>query len=58
MTLDKIEEVKQSLDAKFYTEEKKAQKIDFIRKLKAKIKDYKDAQQFAELYKKIRFFGI
>ena len=57
-TLNKIEEVKQSLDQKFYSEEKREQKIDFIRRMKAKLKDYKDANQFAELYKKIKFFGM
>ncbi len=55
-TMTKIDTVKRELDTKFYKEEQKAQKIDFITKLKTKLKDYKDAMQFAEKYKKIRFF--
>lgn len=55
-TLEKIDEVKKELDAKFLSEDKRAGKLDFIRKLQIKIKDYKDAQKNAELYKKIRFF--
>jgi hypothetical protein len=55
-TMQKIESVKNELDTKFYNEEKKSQKFDFLNKLKAKLKDYKDALQYAEKYKKIRFF--
>jgi hypothetical protein len=55
-TVEKIDKTKDELDKKFYTEEKKKQKIDFIRKLKNKLKDYKDAVNFEEKYKKIRFF--
>jgi hypothetical protein len=55
-TMQKIESVKNELETKFYNEEKKAQKFDFLNKLKAKLKDYKDALQYAEKYKKIRFF--
>jgi len=54
-TNDKINEVKEDLDAKFYNAEKKKEKIDFIRKLKDKLKDYRDAINFAEKYKKVRF---
>ena len=55
-TLDKIEQIKHELDMKFYSEEKRKGKIDFIRMLKNKVKDYRDAQKNAELYKSIRFF--
>ncbi len=55
-TITTIEKIKNDLDNKFFNEEKRAQKIDFIRILKTKIKDYKDAQKNAELYKSIRFF--
>ncbi len=55
-TMEKIENVKQEMDSKFYTEEKKRQKIDFIRKLQTKLKDYKDAIKFSEKYRKIKFF--
>lgn len=55
-TYDKVGKVKEDLDKKFYTEEKKAQKIDFIRKLKTKLKDYKDALNNEQKYKGIRFF--
>jgi hypothetical protein len=55
-TVEKINKTKDDLDKKFYSEEKKHQKIDFIRKLKSKLKDYKDAIKFEEKYKKIRFF--
>lgn len=54
-TDNKINEVKDELDKKFYTPEKKAEKINFIRKLKDKLKDYRDAINFAEKYKKVRF---
>lgn len=54
-TNDKINEVKDDLDAKFYNPEKKKDKINFIRKLKDKLKDYRDAVNFAEKYKKVRF---
>lgn len=54
-TNDKINEVKDDLDAKFYSPEKRKDKIDFIRKLKDKLKDYRDAVNFAEKYKKVRF---
>lgn len=55
-TVEKIEKVKGDLDMKFYNEEKKRQKIDFIRKLKNKLKDYKDALQFEGKYKMVKFF--
>lgn len=55
-THEKIKEVKDDMDKKFYTPEKKAQKIDFIRKLQNKLKDYKDAMKFEQKYKGIRFF--
>lgn len=55
-TMTKIDETKQDLDDKFLTEESRAKKIDFIRKLKTKVKDYKDALQNNELYKSIRFY--
>jgi hypothetical protein len=55
-TKEKIESVKTDLDRKFYTEEKRGQKIDFIHKMQKKIKDYKDALKFEEKYKKVRFF--
>jgi hypothetical protein len=55
-TMEKIDKVKQELDSKFYNEEKKKQKIDFIRKLQTKLKDYKDAIKFTEVYKKVKFF--
>jgi len=54
-TNDKISEVKEELDNKFYTPEKKKGKIDFIRKLKDKLKDYRDAINFSEKYKKVKF---
>ena len=54
-TNDKINEVKDDLDKKFYSPQKKAEKIDFINKLKNKLKDYRDAINFAEKYKKVRF---
>ena len=34
---------------------KKKQKIDYIYKLKSKLKDYKDAIKFESRYKKVRF---
>jgi hypothetical protein len=55
-TIQKIESVKEDLDKKFYPEEKKKGKIDFIRRLQNKIKDFKDAMKFAETYRKVRFF--
>lgn len=55
-TIQKIESVKEDLDRKFYPEEKKKGKIDFIRRLQNKIKDFKDAMKFAETYRKVRFF--
>lgn len=55
-TISKIEEVKLELDNKFLSEAQRAAKIDFIRKLSTKVKDYKDAHKNAVLYKKIRFF--
>ncbi len=54
-TTEKFAETKEDLDKNFYSADKKAGKIDFIKKLKNKINDYKDAQKFAERYKKIRF---
>jgi len=55
-TMIKIQSVKDELDKKFYTPEKKAQKFDFLKKLKSKLNDYKDAMKFSEKYRKIRFF--
>lgn len=55
-TLLKIDQVKKELDDKFLSKEKRDGKLDFIRKLQTKIKDYKEAHKNAELYKKIRFF--
>ena len=37
------------------TKIKKKEKLDFINKLKAKLKDYKDAIKFEARYKKVRF---
>ena len=54
-TNDKINEVKDDLDSKFYTPDKKREKINFINKLRDKLKDYRDAINFAEKYKKVRF---
>lgn len=54
-TTKKIEEVKEELNKNFYDETKKKQKIDFIHKLRDKLKDYKDAIKFEERYKKVRF---
>ena len=54
-TLNKINEIKEQLNKNFYDENKKNEKINFIKKLKEKIKDYKDAIKFSERYKKIRF---
>ncbi len=55
-TVDKINQTKDELDKKMLGEEKKKQKIDFINKLKSKLKDYKDAIKFEERYRKVRFF--
>jgi hypothetical protein len=55
-TVEKINKTKDDLDKKMFGEEKKQQKIDFIKKLKNKLKDYKDAINYEEKYKKIRFF--
>ena len=54
-TTQKLEETKEDLDKNFYDEEKKKQKLDFIHRLKTKLKDYKDAIKFESRYKKIRF---
>lgn len=54
-TNQKIEETKEDLNKNFYDENKKKQKIDFIHKLRAKLKDYKDAIKFESRYKKVRF---
>lgn len=54
-TINKIEQVKKELDDKFVSEKKREEKIDFIRILKTKIKDYKDAQKNKDIYKKVRF---
>ena len=54
-TNQKIKETKDDLNKNFYDETKKKQKIDFIHKLKAKLKDYKDAIKFESRYKKVRF---
>ena len=54
-TTQKLEETKEDLNKNFYNETKKKQKLDFIHKLKSKLKDYKDAIKFESRYKKIRF---
>ena len=54
-TNQKLQETKDDLNNNFYDENKKKQKIDFIHRLKAKLKDYKDAIKFEARYKKIRF---
>ena len=54
-TTQKLEEIKEDLNKNFYDENKKKQKIDFIHKLKNKLKDYKDAIKFEDRYKKVRF---
>jgi len=54
-TYEMVGKVKQDLDKKFYTADQKAGKIDFIRKLQNKLKDYKDAIQNEEKYRGIRF---
>ena len=54
-TTQRLEETKDDLNKNFYDEEKKKQKLDFIHRLKTKLKDYKDAIKFESRYKKIRF---
>jgi hypothetical protein len=54
-TNEKINEVKDDLNKKFYIPEKKKEKIDFINKLNNKLKDYRDALNYADKYKKVRF---
>jgi hypothetical protein len=54
-TNKKIEEIKEELEKKFYSEDKRKQKVEFMLKLKGKIKDYEDAKKFEERYKKVRF---
>ena len=54
-TTQKLEETKEDLNKNFYDENKKKQKLDFIHRLKTKLKDYKDAIKFESRYKKIRF---
>ena len=54
-TTQKLEETKEDLNKNFYDEDKKRQKLDFIHRLKTKLKDYKDAIKFESRYKKIRF---
>ena len=54
-TFQKMVEVKEDLNKKFYNEEQKNQKLDFINKLKKKLNDYKNAIKFKERYKKVRF---
>ena len=54
-TNKKIEEIKQELEKKFYSEDKRKQKVEFMLKLKGKVKDYEDAKKFEERYKKVRF---
>ena len=54
-TSQKLEETKEDLNKNFYDEEKKRQKLDFIHRLKNKLKDYKDAIKFESRYKKVRF---
>lgn len=51
----KLMETKEELNKNFYEENKKKQKIDYIYKLKSKLKDYKDAIKFESRYKKVRF---
>lgn len=55
-TLEKLETAKNDLDQKFLSEEKRAQKLDFIHRLRTKLKDYKDALKNEQKYRKIRFF--
>ncbi len=54
-TIEKLNETKEDLNKNFYDENKKKEKLDFIHKLKAKLKDYKDAIKFESRYKKVRF---
>ena len=54
-TTKKIDDIKEELNKNFYNEERKKQKIDFIHKLREKLKDYKDAIKFEGRYKKVRF---
>lgn len=54
-TNKKIDSIKDDLNKNFYNEEKKKQKIEFLHKLKNKIKDYTDAKKFEARYKKVRF---
>lgn len=54
-TTQKLEETKEDLNKNFYDENKKKQKLDFIHRLKSKLKDYKDAIKFESRYKKVRF---
>lgn len=54
-TNKKIDSIKEDLSKNFYSEEKKKQKIEFLQKLKNKIKDYTDAKKFEARYKKVRF---
>ncbi len=54
-TTKKLEETKEDLNKNFYDENKKKQKLDFIHRLKSKLKDYKDAIKFESRYKKVRF---
>lgn len=54
-TNKKIQQVKDEINKNFYSEERKKQKLEFINKLKSKIKDYLDAIKFESRYKKIRF---
>lgn len=54
-TNNKIDSIKEDLNKNFYSEEKKKQKIEFLQKLKNKIKDYTDAKKFEARYKKVRF---
>ena len=54
-TYKKMIEVQEDLNKKFYNEEQKNQKLDFLHKLKEKLKDYKNAIKFKDRYKKVRF---
>ena len=54
-TNKKIEEIKEELEKKFYSDDKRKQKVEFMLKLKGKVKDYEDAKKFEERYKKVRF---
>ena len=54
-TNNKIQEIKDELSKNFYDDNKKQQKLDFLHKLKNKVKDYVDAIKYESRYKKIKF---